>query len=406
MRILRATAGELEEPHEALAQINSAVEKQGGLLKYTVGLVSCNFEFLDTGTFCYLAENLNFPIFGLTTTSNATNGEVEPFQFSLLIFTSDLEQFSLGLSDPFVDPTIPPQEENVNAKILRTRKNFEKLYQEGISQLSGPPTLGIVCFPLIYGFSDEILTQSLFRLTQIPFFGSFPVENYHAQRRRYPSVLFHEEDYQDRAALLLFQGITPKFFYTDTFKDSIARQKAIITKSEGNILREVNDRPVVDFLLELGMVQKNLLLSINSNPFVIYKKNTEKYQPRIAHELLPDGGILCNGPLPQGSILSLGIMDKEGILNSAQTLFERVKNFPGLTGALIYSCLNRQLNLFWDDFREIKLLDSMMGEDAPPWLMSYSGGEICPTRGPEGDMVNSFLNLSAIALAFQDEKMV
>ncbi|MDR1166864.1 MAG: FIST C-terminal domain-containing protein [Deltaproteobacteria bacterium] len=399
MRIIAVSTAELDSPKKALSEIQAGIEAGGGLARYSVGIASCVLEFVDTGLFGYFADNLKFPLVGVTTTTTATRGRTESFQFSLLVLTSDEKRFGVALSAPLGAPEGTP-EESALEKRLRLESLCHQARRQAAEGLAGEASYGIAFLPSIKGVSDENLAKALFGKRKLPIFGCLPVDNTQTKRQREPQVLFEGEAYQDRVALLINAGGKAAFFFSDIFKDNIARQKAIVTKAEGNVAYQINDAPVLDYFQTLGMVEKNILISLNSNPLILHARGVGGYIPRVAQAVVPGGGVLFNGEIFEGATVSLGLMEPETVIASTEELCARLKETPGAKGALLFGCLSRQLNLGVYERREIEVVDRELLEESWPWLFAYGGGEMCPFQNDAGETQNAFYNLTAVALAF------
>jgi hypothetical protein len=399
MRIISVSTDELEYPERALKDIKEAIAEAGGLLAQTVGIAMCQVDFLETGFSSFVAEKLNFPIIGASASSAATDGSVNPFQFSLFIISSDTLEMRVGLTKSLVFSG-----ENLSRAEIRRRidRIYQSLYAEITDGLDGPADLIIPFLPPIQGYSDERVARVLFADHEEPFFGAFASDAYHIDRKSLPSIIYGGECYYDRVALLALKGnITPRFFQSEIKKANIARQNAIITRSEGNTLYEVNGRAAEEFLKSLGIMDTQLLVSLNVNPFILYDAVQEKYSPRVVYAVKRDGGFLFNGAMPEGATISVGKLEGAEITESAEKLFGEVASIPDLKGALFFSCLSKQLNLLWDELGEIRILAKAMQDRKVPWLFAYSGGEICPYPDPdrEGEFYNNHTNLTTVALA-------
>jgi hypothetical protein len=397
MKIISVSTDELEHPDKAIEAMREAIEAKGGLLGQSAGIVMCQVDFINTGFSSFVSEKLNFPILGATTSTVAVDGHATPFRFCLLILTSDNVVMRAGLTK-----SLNIVKENLSRAELRRHidRRYQELYRELNEGMGGPADLILSFIPPIPGCSDERLAKVLFADHEEPFFGTFAVDAHHTKRKSMPSVIYGGDAYDDRCALLALKGgISPKFFLSEIKRANIARQNAVITKCDGNILYEVNFQPAEEYFKSLGVYDKNILVSLNTNPVILYDAIQEKYSPRVLYEITRTGGYLFNGIMPEGATISVGRLEGEEITDSAKKLFGEVASLPDLKGALFFSCLSKQLNLCWDELGEIRILEEAMRDRNIPWLFAYSGGEICPVPDKEGRLTNSHLNLSTCALA-------
>ncbi|MDR2459454.1 MAG: FIST C-terminal domain-containing protein [Deltaproteobacteria bacterium] len=400
-RIITASTDDLENPQGGIDSLANAIAEQGGLLENSVAIVMCPLEYVNSGFCSLLYDRLDIPILGATTSLSSTDKEISPLALSLFIISSDTLDIRVGLSDSL---TIADGEEDPLRVRYHAERVFNKLYNSLTVGLSKEPALVLPFMPVIYGYHDEGMAEAMFKAKKAPFFGAMPVDYFQPSRHFDPCVIFGNSYFEDRAALLVLDGeIKPKFFFQAMGRTNIARQKAIITKSQGSIVYEVNGNPFKDFITSMGLVAKNIMVSLNTNPIIVYDPKLDKYSPRVASKVLNDNGYVFNGPMPQGSTLSVRMIDEGEIFDSAKEVFSKVTKVPGALGALFFSCYSRQLNLSYNEMNEIKLLSSTLEKENIPWLFAYSGGEFCPREEEDGTWKNRFLNLSAVAMVLQEK---
>jgi hypothetical protein len=67
---------------------------------------------------------------------------------------------------------------------------------------------------------------------------------------------------------------------------------------------------------------------------------------------------------------------------------------------LMYSCAVRAFSLGIENMKELKTIDSILGS-RKKYMISYSGGEICPVLTKDGTFKNRFHNVTLICCSFQ-----
>lgn len=399
LKVITVSTDELENPEKALQEVRDSIDRAGGLRSNSVGLVQTPAEYLLAGFASFFAEHLDFPFLGSTTSISSTDGMLKPSQFSMMILSSDEARFHTGLTDPL---TVPAGEDWNEAEIRRhLDKCFLKLYRELSRGFTALPSLAVPFLPWIPGHSDQLMGRVLFGPHEgLHFFGTKAVDLSHTQRQMGPMVVCNQQIPTDRAALLLCeQGLSPRFFLADLIRKNINRRKAIITRADGNVLYEVNDRPVIEFFEELGLEDRNLYVILNASPVVLFTRDQTAHYPRVFVDALRDGGLRFNGSMPEGMSVATAVLDPSTIEETARDLIEKVAAVPDLKGAIFLSCLSRHMNLGWDEMLEPRLLDEAFKDSAVPWLFAYSGGEICPRTLADGTLENTFMNFTAAAMA-------
>ncbi len=71
----------------------------------------------------------------------------------------------------------------------------------------------------------------------------------------------------------------------------------------------------------------------------------------------------------------------------------------GSNGILAIPCFTRSLVIAPNQEDEMKKTQQLLGADIP-FVLLYSGGEICPVYNKEGALVNRFHNLTYTLVAF------
>ena len=107
----------------------------------------------------------------------------------------------------------------------------------------------------------------------------------------------------------------------------------------------------------------------------------------------PEEYIICAGVVPEGSNIYLGVFDKEDVLYTTGKLMDEAMSdyAENASCMLIFSCMARNLSLGLDSMAELELVMNKVGSSVP-FMMTYSGGEICPTQVSDLSAINRFHN--------------
>jgi hypothetical protein len=100
--------------------------------------------------------------------------------------------------------------------------------------------------------------------------------------------------------------------------------------------------------------------------------------------------------MPEGGTLSIGRMDEDDVLLTAEQSLEELLKNENINGIIMISCLARNMVLGASPLSEIERVHEILG-DSLPWHLAYSGGEICPVYRKDGSTVNRFHNYTFIA---------
>jgi hypothetical protein len=215
-------------------------------------------------------------------------------------------------------------------------------------------------------------------------------------------LLSNGEAYRDRMGMILLYGdLAPKFFIATISRDKILDKAALITKSAGHVLMEVNDRPVVEYFESLGLIKASeTSYAMTSLPFMLDYGDGTPSVSRVFIGLTPEKYAICAGAMPEGAILHIGVFDKQDVLiTSGGATDHALEDIADASGLLIYSCISRNMSMGSDLLAELELIRDKVGSKLP-FMMAYSGGEICPTQMSGGKAVNRFHNNAFIACVY------
>jgi hypothetical protein len=115
-----------------------------------------------------------------------------------------------------------------------------------------------------------------------------------------------------------------------------------------------------------------------------------------------DEGIFCGGNIPVGAKIAIADVDYNSVMETAeiavsQALAEVRKD--GGEFILAIPCFSRCLLISPNAEEEMKLTAKMIG-DTLPFMLLYSGGEMCPVYNEKGESVNRFHNLTYTLVVF------
>ncbi|MGY5352848.1 FIST signal transduction protein [Wenyingzhuangia sp. IMCC45533] len=158
----------------------------------------------------------------------------------------------------------------------------------------------------------------------------------------------------------------------------------IVTKSEGNILYELDDKPALDLYKKyLGEKSKEL-----PSAALLYPLNVKIQQENqsIVRTILniddAKKGMILAGDIPEGSKVQLMMTNVDNIANASEKAIKEAnknrKNKAEL--AIIVSCIGRKLVLDQRVEEEIEEVVNVLGDDTTVCGF-YSYGEIAPFNG-------------------------
>ncbi|MDR1319410.1 MAG: FIST C-terminal domain-containing protein [Treponema sp.] len=385
IRTLIASTESIDDVDAAVEDIKKQLDCGKNLLKNAVGIVSCHYEFIHSGVYKAVCEALPFDVLGAITSVHGNGKKSAILQLTVMLLTSDDVRFKTVLS-----PSLKTE----------PGKNIEEACRNAMEGEAEKPSLLFTFAPfMIENSGDEYVSVLTNALDGIPCFGTLAVDDTADFHECY--MLCNGESYHDRMSLILCYGnINPRFFLATMSEEKIIDPSVSITSSEGHILKEVNGRPVVEWFEQMGLARASQInYAMTSLPFMLDYNDGTPPVSRVFINLNENRQAICAGAVPEGSILYIGVFDKEDVLlTSGRTIAEALGG-GAAQGMLIYSCVSRCMSLGGDQFAELDLITKETG-DKCPFLMAYSGGEICPTQTNKNAAVNRFHNNTFVVCIF------
>ena len=376
IRSFSATTREIDDVQAAVAEIMAALNLEKNLLNNSLGIISCFSEFDSTGVLKAICDALPFDCIGATTCLSSANGEVDQMLFVITVLTSD-------------DCIFPTTEilitENYGDSIASAISNMLKKSEE-------KPKLFLGCFPLIKTVGGDMMLEKIDKATGcIPIFGTMAVDHY--VECPTAKTILNGVTYSEAVVLSAIYG-NPGFSFevASLAEDKIAKQKAIITESNGNILIGVNNIPVLEYMKQIGLTEAELARGLGIVPLVVDFNDGTKPVVRAVYSLSPEGHVVCGGLMPVGAAMAIGRIDMGDVLSTTE---KTLRQFIEKDSVLFcYSCMARHLVLGAHNTAEAEKVVEVSG--GSQYLFASSGGEICPLPDEYGRLKNSFHNYTIV----------
>ena len=384
MKMLNAWTLEIDEPDVAVAQIMAQLDMENSLLAHSAGFITCSYEYVETGTVKAICEALPFEVVGCTTLTNSVNQKAGILLLCLSVLTADDCRFSTASAC------------TLGGNI---RNNVNQAFRQAAESLDAPPKLALTFLPMVSTISGEDMLNALDGAANgIPIFGTVGCDSDPAHFDN-TYVIHNGTCSKDCMSILLISGqVTPRFIVGATSEHNLYRQQAVITRSEGNILKEVNDVSARDYFASIGLMQDNGLEAVSAVPFVIDHNDGSQPLARAIYAIFDDGSAICGGTMPEDATLSIGQLNISDVISTTEQSLEQLLNNKEINGIIMFPCIGRNLVLGATPLREIDKVREMLGNSLP-WHVAYAGGEICPVYNNTGDIMNCFHNFTFIACA-------
>jgi hypothetical protein len=391
LKILTVSTGEIDDAEAAVADITRQLDAENNLLAHSIGLLSCYSDFIDSGAVAALRDALPFEFIGTTTLGTVSPGTDSLIALTLMVLTADDLTFVTGLTEPI-------SEEN---EAFITSGYADAIKNSGIESR---PSLLFSYAPLLLNVGGDFFVNALTKASgNVPNFGTIVADDtidYHNSR-----VILNGETYRDRFAFVLVYGdIKPKFYLASISSEKIFRDKGVVTASNGNQLQKINDVSVEDYLLSLGLTkgEDGTIIGVNSYPFIVDYNDGATPVVRIMFAITPEGYAVCGGDIPEGATLSVGSIDGNEVVKETGEKLRAILEGEKPKALLIFSCIGRYFSLGYEATREVEEVKRLLNDTDIPYMMTYSGGEICPTYPTENVEVttNRFHNDTFAVCAF------
>jgi hypothetical protein len=376
---------ELDDPEKALRELREQLDAQMGLLKNTVGVLACDPEFIKTGVVKTVLEKFPFPIVGATSMAQSANGETGKLLLTLMALTSDDVFFATGMSkaaskEDFLSDVGPS-------------------CREAQGRLGADLRLILLFMPYDSEMPGNFYVDVYSALCPgVPIFGSIATDDFPKFSEGLSIGGGHGS--KDEVAFILVGGnVAPRFFSAVISGDRMLAG-GTITKSQGNLLMEIDGVPAYEYFAEAGFAKGGDLHHLRFLPLVMDPQKSEGCgAPPIHNEVSgfdQNGFAVCHMDLSQNSTFKLGIVESKEIIESSKAMIEKVNAEQGAQALIMFSCIGRRISLLAEPLKEMNLVSEIIDKNTP-YVIAYSGGEICPVSSPGEPVANRFYIYALIA---------
>ncbi|MCK9594146.1 MAG: FIST N-terminal domain-containing protein [Candidatus Omnitrophica bacterium] len=275
--------------------------------------------------------------------------------------------------------TKPPREagEEIGDKLLCGLKNntrglgllfFDRLVEDGPNIISG-------------------LQDHLGR--SFPCWGVFPSDHFHPIRT---SLYFNQSIVTDGCAGIVLGGRISCGAGMKHGWKPLGKPHSV-SAAEANIIKKIDGQPAVKLYEEylacdLNRLKKEIKTLSISYPIGVFAPGETEYILRNVHNVTDDGSLICQGNIPEGSMIRLMISTKETCLKAAYAaVAEAVNNVsnPMLKFsktktsqlAIAFSSFSRYNLLRRDTNRELEIIRESLAPNTPI-IGLYSGCQLAP----------------------------
>ncbi|MDR1546447.1 MAG: FIST C-terminal domain-containing protein [Deltaproteobacteria bacterium] len=382
IKTITASSADTDDIDLCVADFQNQLDVKGALKRRSIGLMFGPPETMEAAK--VVCRAMPFDVIGCLTPLTTVNGVrrdslCDAASLTMTVLTSDEAVFAAGLSDELGDDG---------------REAVTTLYEKLAAKLPRPPKLVLIFCSRDRPQGDHLVQWLDEASSGCPLTGCFSA-NYSFLLHE-PDLLFNGQLLERRVGLALIDtDAEPAFLFISTPEAKRMRHRAVITASEGNLIKEINGRPVLDFLRSLNLIDhEGRLRGAMAVPIIVESPDCWRALPMVINALTEEGHVRCSLDLPSNATLTLSSLERMDVIESMRraTAIIKTKSF---NLCLLFSCMGRNLALGFDYLQEIKELEAALGPRLP-YCFAYSGGEICPIPDAEGRMRNAYHNLALV----------
>ncbi|MDR2006768.1 MAG: FIST C-terminal domain-containing protein [Acidaminococcales bacterium] len=378
---------ELDDAERSLDELKEQLQRQMPLMKNTVGILVCDPEFVKTGVVKTVCARLPFPIAGATSMAQSTGGETGRLMLTLMVLTSDDVFFAVGVSKA-------DKKEN-------TFDDAGRSYKEAASRLGAKPEMVLLFTPFDLEIPGNFYVDAFSRLCpDTPVFGSFAMDD--LPKFADCLTIMNGSAYRDAVSFVLIGGnVAPRFFTATIPEEKLARYRGKITKASGNLLMQVNGECALKYFEGHGLAKDGQLApGLRFLPLVMDREKREGANEELIRNEVSyfdqSGFAVCGAVLGAHSTFEAVVFASEYILGTSKSMIKKINAEPGIQALLMFSCIVRRLSLREEPLKELYLIAETVSEDTP-YMISYTGGEICPVPIAGDKLKNCFHSYALIA---------
>jgi hypothetical protein len=353
-----------------------------------VGIITCDPDHIESGVYEAVCAALPFPVAGVTTTTQAVNGEFDVIILTVFVITSDDAHFSVGMTDEIALD---------NDALSPTRAVFER----AVKELPSKPKLILVFPPMMAENSGDTCIDSFSELCpDVPVFGTLAVSDSVAFDNC--STLCNGAAARNKMAFILIAGnVSPRFLIASMDDNNKMPYNGEITKSKNNIVQEINGISAYEYFSNIGLASDGKLdEGLQFVPVLIDFKKRDDYDGipvvRAIVYLSEKGEAICRGNMYQNSVFTIASPSADDVLQVSAEFADKIKAMPNRQVTMIFSCIVRRMTFAAEPMTEAAMIEEKLS-GGPPFTFAYAGGEICPTSVRDGKAVNRFHNFSIVA---------
>lgn len=347
----------------------------------SIGIFICDSKVDCPNTLSLLQNKVPFPLVGGTALalpfSNQHNDEISA---SLMVLSKKGLKYSVSVSEPLDQ--------------FKAQEQMKTVYEQAKKDLGEAPKLIIPFFPCMPGVITDAFISVLFNLAEnVPVFGGVITNDLISTQA---AVFANGQCMKNRLALLVMGGDIKPVFAASNVITKMVEYAPVVTKSNGSIVSCVDDISFCDYMKSLGLSPEDRINGIDAlmqyGPIPVQMQRKDKVDDGvpevrcISFTNIDEGSVAFSGCVPEGTRVSVGILHKEDVDQSAKLCMEQLKDRMQVNSREGYeysamfciSCVARYFVLVGGDNTERSLLNEWQSNNHPA-IGYYAMCEIGPT---------------------------
>ncbi|MCL2638705.1 MAG: FIST C-terminal domain-containing protein [Oscillospiraceae bacterium] len=388
LKMFSAFTEEIDDVGAAVADILNQLDLDNSLMKNSIGLLHCYHEFIDSGVVKALSEKLPFEIAGITVPTVCMSGITSSMGLMLNILTGDDVNFVTSISAPL---------DIGGGNLMQTTEKMCSELRAKINTGENPPML-MTFAPFLHVLkinADEYVDGISGFFPNVPIFGAFSFSEEIDFSKCY--TLYNGESYELSAVLIAITGnVAPSFLSVAIPEKNVVGELATVTKSSDNIIHEINNMSVEDYVISIGLIeQKGELEKLYSTPMIANLADGSTIV-RVCIGGDGEGGAIMGGHVPVGAKIGFAMLKLTDIASTSEEITKSALEILDGKNIIVYSCMAR-LEFLGTNQREIEA-QTICGllNDLDNFCLAYVGGEVFPQKLSCGRFANHLHNFSLI----------
>ncbi|MCL2801676.1 MAG: hypothetical protein FWD28_07970 [Treponema sp.] len=405
VKLYTSITDKIDEPNAAVRDILEQLNPKENMLKNTIGIVHFHFSCKEKGTCEEIIKELPFEVCGCVTTFMGSKETYAESALSVTMITSDDVYFDIKTVEGINSKT----REQLTEEVETLLNNFT---------LNEKPKVVFPFIPMVQNFTSDDLVDISNNMEKDKWFALFGTVAFNQEKqddsgRKEDStyyVLADKKITADIFAFVAFYGdIKPKFSCTSAFAyENRFMPSVTITENDGLLLKKVNDMNILEYFFKRGITNKDNQMTsskIWAVPAILKLGNGIKLVRAFLNAGEGADYVFSTGSLETGANITFSMLDGEKTIESAKGLINNLYE-KDRKDVIAYSCAARAWSLDDKISQEAHLFGSMAkkyreeNDKEYNYVLSYSGGEICPAKDDSGKFLNVFQNYSLISVTF------